>query len=59
VAEMIEAGRLAHRATEECATELNLAPLGVPVRQPKTAQVPTATTEPARVRVSSQDRIAE
>ena len=35
-AEMVEAGRLAHRATEECATELNLAPLGVLIRQPAT-----------------------
>ena len=56
---MVEAGRIAHRATEECATELNLAPLGVLIRQPATAQVTAATSEPARVRVTSQERAAE
>jgi hypothetical protein len=56
---MVEAGRLAHRATEECATELNLAPLGVLIRQPSTAEVTAAARKPARAQLASQERIGE
>lgn len=59
VAEMIEAGRLAHRATEECATELNLAPLGVLIRQPATAEAAASARKPAPAQLASQERIAE
>jgi glycosyltransferase involved in cell wall biosynthesis len=47
VSEMVESGRIAHRATEECATELNLAPRGVLGRQASGAQL------------ASQERIAD
>jgi len=56
---MVEAGRLAHRATEECATELNLAPLGVLIRQPSTAEVTASANKPARAQLAPQERIAE
>jgi hypothetical protein len=59
VAEMVEAGRIAHRATEECATELNLAPLGVLVRQPSTAQATASARKPARVAVAARDNGAQ
>ena len=58
-AKMVEAGRLVHRATEECATELNLAPLGVLIRKPAMAEVAAAARKPAPVRVASQERIVE
>ncbi len=58
-AKMLETGRVAYRATEECATELNLAPLGVLLRQPSTAQVEADARKPARAQLASQDRIAE
>jgi len=56
---MVEAARLAHRATEQCATELNLAPLGVLIRQPSTAEAATATSKPARAQLAPQERVAE
>jgi hypothetical protein len=59
VAEMIEAGRLAYRATEECATELNLAPLGVLIRQPATAEATADARKPVPAQLASQERIAE
>ncbi len=58
-AEMVEAARLAHRATEECATELNLAPLGVLIRQPSSAAIAAGEREQSRAQLASQDRIAE
>jgi hypothetical protein len=58
-AEMAEAGRIAYRATEECATELNLAPLGVLLRQPSTADAAASVRKPARVQLASQERIAD
>ncbi len=58
-AKMVETGRVAYRATEECATELNLAPLGVLLRQPSTAQVEADARKPARAQLAPQDRIAE
>ncbi len=57
--ELVEAGRIAHRATEECATELNLAPLGVLVRQPSTAEATASANKRARAQLASQERIAE
>jgi len=59
VAEMVESGKLAHRATEECATELNLAPLGVLVRQASGAQAAAAARKPAGAQLASQERIAD
>ena len=59
VAEMVESGKLAHRATEECATELNLAPLGVLVRQTSVAQAAAAARKPASAQLASQERIAD
>src|ERR1700722_4835310 len=56
---MVEAGRLVHRAAEECAPELNLAPLGVLIRQPSTAEVTAAAREPARAQLASQERAGE
>jgi hypothetical protein len=58
-AKMLETGRVAYRATEECATELNLAPLGVLLRQPSTAQVEAEARKPARAQLAPQDRAAE
>ena len=58
-ATMVEAGRLAHRATEQCATELNLAPLGVPIRQPSTAEAAASARKPAHAQLAPQKRIAE
>jgi hypothetical protein len=58
-AEMLAAARVAHRATEECATELNLAPLGVLVGQAATAGAAAASREPARAQLASQERAAE
>jgi hypothetical protein len=54
--EMLEAAHLAHRATEECATELNLAPLGVLIRQPSTAEAAASARKPARAQLASQER---
>jgi len=59
VSEMVESGRIAHRATEECATELNLAPLGVLVRQASGAQAAAAGRKPAGAQLASQERIAD
>jgi hypothetical protein len=56
-AEMVEAARVAHRATEECATELNLAPLGVLKRQPSAAEA--AAAKPAGAHLAQEERIAE
>jgi hypothetical protein len=56
---MVEAGRIAHRATEECATELNLAPLGALIRQPSTVGAAAATSKPARAQLASQERAAD
>jgi glycosyltransferase involved in cell wall biosynthesis len=58
-AEMAEAGRVAHRATEQCATELNLAPLGVLIRQPSIAQAAASARKPARAQLASQERITD
>jgi len=58
-AEMIEAGRLAYRATEECATELNLAPIGVLIRQPAAAESSIAARKPSAAPLASQEQIAE
>jgi len=59
VAEMAEAGRITHRATEECASELNLAPLGILVRQAPGAQARAVARKPATARLASQERIAD
>ena len=58
-AEMIKSGRIAYRAAEECATELNLAPLGTPIRQASTAEVAESARKPASAQLASQERIAE
>ncbi|MGA3229042.1 MAG: glycosyltransferase [Candidatus Binatus sp.] len=58
-AEMAETGRIAHRATEQCATELNLAPLGVLVRQASGTQAVAAARKPAGAQLASQERIAD
>ena len=51
--ELIGAGRVAYRAIEECAAELNLTPLGRPVGRPRREIAPSAipatdAAEPAR-----------
>ncbi len=53
--EMIEAGRTAHRATEHCATELNLAPLGVLILEPSTAEATASARKPAPAAVAARD----
>ena len=58
-AEMVEAGRVAHRATEQCATELNLAPLGVLIRQPSTAEATASARKPAGAQLASRDNGAQ
>jgi O-antigen biosynthesis protein len=57
--EMVDAGRIAYRATEECATELNLAPIGVLIRQPSAANASINANKPAPAPLASQERIAE
>ncbi len=51
VAAMAESGRLAYRAIEECAAELNLFPLGTPVK-PRRASLGTAPAATATNRVA-------
>lgn len=58
-AEMVEAGRIAYRAAEECATELRLAPLGKLVRQPSSAEAVVGSRKPVDAQLSAQERIAE
>jgi hypothetical protein len=58
-AKMVEAGRIAYRATEECATELNLTPLGTLIRQPSTAEAAAETRKPSRAQLASQERITD
>jgi hypothetical protein len=58
-AKMLETGKVAYRATEECATELNLAPLGVLIRQPSTAQVEADARKPARAQLAPLDRATD
>ncbi|MDO8433958.1 MAG: glycosyltransferase [Candidatus Binatus sp.] len=53
---MIEAGRIAYRAIEECATELNLSPLGKPVRERSRVAVEAAANNPVAVRIDAQER---
>ncbi len=59
-AEMVEAGRIAYRAVEECATELSLAPLGRLVRQPSRAETTVDARKPVEgARLAAQERVAE
>ncbi|HUO06529.1 MAG TPA: glycosyltransferase [Candidatus Binataceae bacterium] len=53
--EMVEAGKIAYRAVEECATELNLTPLGkpVPVSEPAAAEPVGSALIPVKSRASS------
>jgi hypothetical protein len=57
MAEMVAAGRIAYRAAEECATELNLTPLGKLLRQPSAEEAMASERKPAQL--ASQERIAE
>ena len=58
LAEMVDAGRVAYRAVEQCATELNLTPLGTPVRAG--ARMADAVGAPKPVgSIAAQERIAE
>ena len=59
IAEMVEAGRIAHRATEQCATELNLAPLGVLLRPASVAKDAATAGNPARAQLASRDNGAQ
>jgi glycosyltransferase involved in cell wall biosynthesis len=54
---MFEAGAAAYRAIENCAAELNLMPMGQPVRAPIT--VPAGAPVPVPVTSSRQERAAE
>jgi hypothetical protein len=58
-AEMIESGRIAYRATEECATELNLAPLGKLLRQPSSAEATASVRKPAEAQLAAQERVVD
>jgi len=54
IAAMIESGRLAYRAVEECASELNLIPLGKPVAPSRAAEkVAGLVVQPATVEAST------
>jgi len=53
-AAMAESGRLAYRAVEECASELNLFPLGTLVK-PRRAAIEAATTPSATDAVAAMD----
>ena len=57
MAEMLAAGRIAYRAAEECATELNLTPLGKMLTQPSLEEAASSERKPAQL--ASQERIAE
>ena len=54
IAAMAESGRLAYRAVEECASELNLFPLGTLVK-PRRAALGTATANAATKAVGAMD----
>jgi glycosyltransferase involved in cell wall biosynthesis len=58
LAEMVEAGRIAYRAVEECATELNLTPLGTPVRVGANLAEAAGARKPVGS-IAAQERIAE
>ena len=52
---MFEAGRIAYRAIEECATELNLSPLGTPVRARSRAAVAAGAEKSVGAPISAQN----
>ena len=55
---MIEAGNAAYRAVENCAAELNLMPMGKPVKEP--VEVPATTGAPIPARIpTNRERAAE
>jgi hypothetical protein len=54
MAAMAESGRLAYRAVEECASELNLFPLGILVK-PRRVALGTATATAATKAVGAMD----
>jgi glycosyltransferase involved in cell wall biosynthesis len=58
-AEMVAAGRIAYRAAEECATELNLAPLGKLLRQPSLEETAVVSRKPAEAQLATQERAAD
>jgi hypothetical protein len=58
-AEMLRSGQIAYRAVEECATELNLTPLGKLIRQSSPAEVAAAASKPTRAQLASQERAAD
>ncbi len=58
VAEMVRSGQIAYRAVEECATELNLAPLGKLLRQPR-AEVTATARKPAEAQLAAQERAVD
>ncbi len=52
---MFEAERIAYRAVEECATELNLSPLGNPVRARSRVAVAAGAEKPVGAPISAQN----
>jgi O-antigen biosynthesis protein len=57
-AEMVRSGQIAYRAVEECATELNLCPLGKLLRDPR-PETATSARKSANAQLASQERIAD
>ena len=58
-AEMLRSGQIAYRAVEECATELNLTPLGKLIRQSSPAEVAAAAGKQTGTQLASQERAAD
>ena len=59
VGEMVEAGRIAYRAVEECAAELNLTPLGKPVRKVVGVEATVDSRRNVGAQMAAQERIGE
>ncbi|HYL58815.1 MAG TPA: glycosyltransferase [Candidatus Acidoferrales bacterium] len=57
--EMVGAGRVAYRAVEACAAELNLTPLGKPVRKQAGAKVAVDSRRRVGAQMATQERIGE
>jgi O-antigen biosynthesis protein len=56
---MVEAGAVAYRAIENCAAELNLMPIGKPVRDTQAAPQAVPAPKPAVAPVAVRERAAE
>ncbi len=56
---MVEAGAVAYRAVENCAAELNLTPIGKPVREAEAVPPAVPAPKPAVAAVAARERAVE